>query len=445
MKSIFKKLKRNKVRVIGGVLAFILIGGALSYFFVYYPQHRDTIVYKTPEEKDVYVRFLMESFDTIKQNYWSKSEDGDLAAHFQQSVQKAEGALTMPILTTRDRAGAAKLLSGALGQATSTETKKALALNILNVAVYNLPPFGRNAVFSQTQEIGFRENVANVDQGKDLYKDLGVEKGATVEEVKVAYEAKAEELAKDPTPEAKVELEKVSYAKEVLTNPNTKDLYDEAKIEPTASTNVMGKTLYIKLDKIAPTTLLEFGRTVYSATTTPGLNSMIIDLRGNLGGSLDFAQHFLGLFLGQNQFAFDLFHQGDYNVQRTAQPYFPELARYKDVVVLTDGMTQSTAEVTSAAFKRFKLGTVIGDTTRGWGTVENTFPLETTIDEKEKYAILIVHSVTLREDNQPVEGRGVDPDINIRTANWKKEVEARLKTSAFAKVVEQVVSNPPKN
>jgi C-terminal processing protease CtpA/Prc len=149
--------------------------------------------------------------------------------------------------------------------------------------------------------------------------------------------------------------------------------------------------------------------------------------------------------MGQNQFAFDLFHQGDYNVQRTAQPYFPELSRYKDVVVLTDGMTQSTAEVTSAAFKRFKLGTVIGDTTRGWGTVENTFPLETMIDTKEKYLLLLVHSVTLREDNQPVEGRGVDPDISIRNPNWKKEVAAKLQTSAFARVVEKVVENPPKN
>jgi len=439
MKLILKKLKRSKVCISALIIIVIALAG-VSYTFIDRTSKDVAVVYKTPEEKDVYVRFLMESFDKIKQSYWAKSEEGDLAAHFQLSLQKAQNAITMPILATRDRAGASKMLSLAFGAATSTEAKKGLALNTLNVALYNLQPFGRNGLLSQTQETAFRENVANVDPAKDLYKDLGLEKGASADEVKIAYEKKAETLAKDSSPEAKAELVKVSHAKEVLANPNTKDLYDTAKIEPTASTNIIGKTLYIKIDRISPTTLLEFGRTVYSATTTPGLNSMIIDLRQNLGGALDFAQNFLGLFMGQNQFAFDLFHQNDYNVQRTSQPIFPELARYKEIVVLTDSMTQSTAEVTSAAFKRFKLGTVVGETTRGWGTVENTFPLDTMIDPKEKYLMLLVHSITLREDNQPVEGRGVDPDISIKDPRWKSSLEGRLASTDFAKVVEKVLS-----
>lgn len=436
----FSFLKQKKVLIGLVVIALILGGGG------YYAAHTSSsakIAYKTPEEKDEYVRFLMESFDTIKANYWAKSEDADLAGHFQLSLQKAQGAITMPVLLTRDRAGAAKMIAGAMDLATSTEAKKSLALNTLNVALYNLQPAGRNGLLSQTQETAFRESVANVDPNKDLYKDLGLEKGASDEAIKVAYEKKSAELSASSSPEAKVELAKVSHAKEVLANPNTKDLYDTAKIEPTASTNVIGKTLYIKIDRISPTTLLEFGRTVYAATTTPGLDSMIIDLRQNLGGALDFAQNFLGLFMGQNQFAFDLFHQNDYNVQRTTQPNFPELNRYKEIAVLTDGMTQSTAEVTSAAFKRFKLGTVVGETTRGWGTVENTFPIQTVIDPKEKYLLLLVHSITLREDNQPVEGRGIDPDVNIKDPKWKTQLENRLGSQDFAKVVEKIVSKAP--
>ena len=440
MKLILKRLKRNKVLTGGIILCVMVLSGVGGYIYTYRTPEKIAVVYKTPEENDVHVRFLMESFDKIKQNYWAKSEEGDMAAHFQLSLQKAQNAITMPTMITRDRAGAAKMLSLALDTATTTEAKKDLALNTLNVALYNLQPFGRNGLLSQTQETAFRENVANVDPNKDLYKDLGLEKGASADAIQVAYEKKAEVLAKDASPEAKAELAKVSHAKEVLANPNTKDLYDTAKIEPTASTNVMGKTLYIKIDRISPTTLLEFGRTVYSATTTPGLNSMIIDLRQNLGGALDFAQNFLGLFMGQNQFAFDLFHQNDYNVQRTSQSVFPELARYKEIVILTDSMTQSTAEVTSAAFKRFKLGTVVGETTRGWGTVENTFALDTMIDEKDKYLLLLVHSITLRDDNQPVEGRGVDPDISIKDPNWKKNLATQLRSSDFAKVVEKVVS-----
>ncbi len=428
-------------------MKLLIIGLVIALGAGLYMASRDAspvVEYKTPEERDAHTRFVMEGFDVIQKNYWASTTEAVLASHFQLSLQKAQNALTMPVLTTKNRAGTAKMLSEAFSAATSSEARKALALDMLNVALYNLEPFGRNGLLSQMQETAFREDVANVDKEKDLYKDLGLEKGASEEDVKVAYEAKLERLKDDSSPEAKVELEKAKYAKGVLANPNTKDLYDEAKIEPTASTDVIGKSLYIKIDRISPTTLLEFGRTVYSATTTPGLDSMIIDLRGNLGGALDFAQSFLGLFLGPNQYAFDLFHQGDYAVQRTNQQYFPELARYKEIVVLTDNMTQSTAEVASAAFKRFKLGTVVGDTTRGWGTVENTFPLTTTIDPKEKYLLLLVHSITLREDGQPVEGRGVDPHISIKDPDWKADLSRYFDSETLRKTIVEVIQNPPK-
>lgn len=430
-----------------GGLKLLVVGLIVVLGAGFYVSSRDpsaVVEYKTPEERDEHIRFVMEGFDLIQKNYWASTTDAVLASHFQLSLQKAKNVITMPVLATRDRAGTAKMLSEAFSMATSSEAKKALALDTLNVALYNLEPFGRNGLLSQTQETAFREDVANVDKEKDLYKDLGLEKGASEEEVKVAYEAKLDRLKDDPSPEAKAELEKAEYARGVLADPNTKDLYDEAKIEPTASNRVIGKSLYIKIDRISPTTLLEFGRTVYSASTTPGLDSMIIDLRGNLGGALDFAQHFLGLFMGMNQYAFDLFHQGEYNVQRTAQQRFPELSRYKNIAVLTDGMTQSTAEVTSAAFKRFKLGTVIGETTRGWGTVENTFPLESTVDPKEKYLLLLVHSITLREDGEPVEGRGIDPHVNIKDPDWKSDLSRYFDSASFRKTVIDVVENPPK-
>jgi len=245
------------------------------------------------------------------------------------------------------------------------------------------------------------------------------------------------------TPEAKAEIAQVAYAQKVLTNPNTKDLYDVAKIEPSANNHIFGKTLYVSLSKITPTSFIEFGRTILSASTTPGLNSLIIDLRGNLGGDLAFAQNFLGLFLGQNQFAFDLFHQGEYNVQRTVQGKLPELSRYKEIAVLTDNMTQSTAEVTTAAMKRFGLAHVVGATTRGWGTVENTFPFATVIDPTTKYSMLLVHSLTLREDNQPVQDKGVDPDVSIADPKWKTELSDYFHTPSLIEAIKATVAKPP--
>ncbi len=439
---------KNLKRAAFALLILIVIGGGTYYLKgVGRVQNSAAVAlasYQTPEEKqDVYARFMMEGYDTIVKNYWSKPEDKALAEHFQLSLQKALNTPVVPALATHDRAGAAAMVEAALKTATSSEAKKKIALDTLIVALYNLPPIGRAGLLSNKQETSFREAVSNVNPDKDLYKDVGAAKGATPEEVAKAAAAKTAELAKENTPEAKAQIAQVAYAQKVLTNPNTKDLYDAAKIEPSANNHVFGKTLYVSLSKITPTSFIEFGRTILSASTTPGLDSLIIDLRGNIGGDLAFAQNFLGLFLGQNQYAFDLFHQGEYNAQRTVQGKFAELGRYKEIALLTDNMTQSTAEVTTAAMKRFRLAHVVGGTTRGWGTVENTFPLSTVIDPTEKYSMLLVHSLTLREDNQPVQDRGVDPDVNIADPKWKSELSSYFTDSSLIEAIKKTVVKPP--
>ncbi len=195
---------------------------------------------------------------------------------------------------------------------------------------------------------------------------------------------------------------------------------------------------------MSPTTLREFALSVDSASTTPGLDSMILDLRSNVGGSLDFLQNFLGIFIGQNQYAFDLFHQGNYDVQRTVQPKFDELTRFKDIAILTDNMTQSTAEITTATFKKFNLAHVVGVPTRGWGTVENTYPLETNIDPMNKYLLLLVNSITLRDDNQSIEGQGVEPDININDTLWKSKLNNYFRSTSLIQALSESANKPPR-
>jgi len=36
--------------------------------------------------------------------------------------------------------------------------------------------------------------------------------------------------------------------------------------------------------------------------------------------------------------------------------------------------------------------------------------------------MLIVHSLTLRDDNKPIEGRGVDPIIDINNPDWDEKL-----------------------
>jgi C-terminal processing protease CtpA/Prc len=151
---------------------------------------------------------------------------------------------------------------------------------------------------------------------------------------------------------------------------------------------------------------------------------------------LDFAKYLLALFIGPNQYAFDLFHQGELKLERTPMvAKIPALSDFKDIVILTDTMTQSTAELTAAVFKRARLAKIIGTQTRGWGSVENTFPLQTRLSDEETYSVLLVHSLTLREDNESIEGRGVDPDINVSKPTWRDTVYATFHSRSFADAV----------
>ena len=377
------------------------------------------VQYLTPEEADPYVRFDMEAFDKIETNYWMARDKYNLGEVYRLALQKV---LNQPqTLATSSRPEIVKMLAQGFSSATSTDMKKNMALQIVNIALYNLLPVGRNGLFSQAQEVALRQEVSNINPSNDLYKNLGVAKGADTQAVDVAYKQKQAELKNATSTEAKAELAQASYAHKVLTDSNSKELYDQNQIEPTVFPHILGKTLYLSINRISPTTLGEFARAVDRASTTPGLNSMVIDVRGNIGGALDFFPSFLGIFVGPNQYAFDLFHQGDYQVIRTTQLKFPELSRFREMAFLTDNFTQSTAELTTQMFKHFNLAHSVGTVTRGWGSVENTYPMTTVLDPAQKFSLLIVNSLTLRDDGQPIESNGVTPDIDITKSDWQNQ------------------------
>jgi len=438
------KLSRKWLFIGAGIFIFAaLVAGGSIYRWSPGPAAVAVAQYQTPEEADPYVRFGMEAYDIVAKNYWQKAPDADMAQLFQLALQKVLNSTELPALTTRDRAGTAKMLAAGFNTATSTEAKKQMVLNLALVALYNLQPTGRSGLLSAAQETALRQEVSNINPGTDLYKDLGVADKAPAAEVQKAYEAKQAELKDDTSAEAKAELAKAEYAQRVLSDDNNKRRYDIAKIEPTVFGRVLGKTLYFNMTQVSPTTLQEFGQAVERESKSPGLDSLILDLRGNIGGALDFVQAFMGLFLGQNQYAFDLFHQGEYQVQRTTLQKFDQLNRFKDIAILTDHMTQSTAEVTAAMFKKFRMAKIVGVTTRGWGTVENTFPIGAEIDPTNKYSILLVHSLTLREDNQPIETRGVEPDIDVSKAGWQSQVAHSFDSASIINALTQYATKPP--
>ena len=420
-----------------------IVAGAGSYVYLAKPFVKPVsvaVTYKTPEESDQYVRFVMEAYDLIQKNYWQKTTDADLSQHFELSIQKAAATTTMR--TSPDRTGVANLILRAFQGATDAR-KKEIAVQTIQVALYNLQPIGRAQLLSQQAKTDLTNTVTNVNPGNDLYKSLGLPTGASTSSVAEAYDKKVAELAATSSPGNEKAIADAKYAKEVLTNKDQKALYDDTKIEPTVFVHVIGHTLYVYIEKMSPTTESEFEKALNDAASDKSLTGFILDLRGNIGGDLTFAQTFLGLFLGPNQYAYDIFHGGAYEAQRTiAMQKLPSITRFREISVLTDKMTQSTAEIITAALKRDHRAVVVGDTTRGWGSIEQMLPMQTQLGT-EAYTLLLVIGLTVADDAQQIEGRGVVPDVSIKETGWQSKLLDFLYSGDLIAVVKKTAAGKP--
>ncbi|MDP2927144.1 MAG: S41 family peptidase [bacterium] len=390
-------------------------------------------------QKDIYLGFLSEVYNTIKENYWEKTTDEQLTELFKLGAEKITGKTQ--ILEKADQAGLRQMALITMKDM-SSDQKKEFVTQLANIVLVNLKPFGRSQLYTTKEETQLRETVKNIDKGTDLYQSLGVEKTASPQQIQKAYEQKVAELTpqKETSPQAAQELAQAQRAFEALAEPESRQIYDQSGVEPTVFAKLLTPDIvHLRLTKLSPQTFEEFQKVTAEVDKTSRASSLILDLRGNVGGAIDLLQYFLGPFIGPGQYAYDFFHRGDYQPFKTQIGWLPSLVRYKKVVILVDNQTQSSAELMAAVLKRYNVGLLVGQTTKGWGTVENTFPLKQQLDPNEKYSLFLAHSLTLREDNQPIEGRGVDPVINVAAADWPRQLFGYLHYEELVKAVEDSV------
>lgn len=427
-----------------GLVSLVLVvfgaGTVASYYFLKVgPASKNTKAAVTQGADDKYALFLDEIWDKIKENYWDKIKDEDLGNLYKLGAEKLMGK--PQTLETANKDGVNKMLAGILKDMGEAK-KKEFSSSLADIVLANLKPFGRSRLYTTKQQQSLSNTVQNINPDKNLYSSLGLDKGATQKQVDAAFAQKAKELGKDKTAEGQQKLKDLAYAHEVLSNSGNKNQYDQSGIEPTVFTRILGNAYYLHITKVSPTTLEEFQKAVDATTDKKNLNTLILDLRGNIGGAIDIMPYFLGPFIGPNQYAFDFFHQGDYNPYRTKTGWLASLVKFKKVIVLIDGQAQSSAEIMAAVLKKYNVGILIGEHTKGWGTVEKVFDINHQIDPAEKFSALMVHSLTLRDDNQPIEGRGVDPTINIKDKNWQKQLLEYYNYPEVVRAVKEMWDNP---
>ena len=419
------------LKIFAGLLIFsATIGGG---FFIFHAKARKT----TAVPKDEYVAFLSEVYDVIKTNYWDKITDEQLINIFVLGTEKLSGK--PQIDKPKDKAGLYEMIAAVLNEAGDEQKKKDYTVQLADIALANLQPFGRSRLYSQKQEVDLKNRVENINPQINQYDILETNKEATTEELKKAFEEKSSELKKDTSPEAKDKLAQVSKAFEILSDEKNRQIYDQSGVEPTMEYKLLRPDIfYIHLNKFSPTTIEELVRVTGKVDKGESLNILIFDLRDNVGGAIDGLPYFLGPFIGIDQYAFQFYHQGEKEDFKTKIGWLPSLVRYKKVIVLINDQTQSSAEVMAATIKKYNVGILVGTTTKGWGTVERVFEIEKQINPEEKYSVFLVHRLTLREDGQPIEGRGVEPVININSPDWQKQLYAYFHYPELAQAIKEV-------
>lgn len=439
-----------------GVIAAIVIGVGVVKTVVVAGSGNETFRAET-----TYGSFTKDVYEQVNEHYWQDIGDTQLSNYYAKAISKITGRQTAPATTTK--AATVTMFEEALDRIDSG--KQAAFTERVNAMVVNsLQPQRRNTLFTKQKEKELRNEVANVNPDKDLYEQLGLEKGAATSTVKETYQEKKQELAakkeqlakqiehatssdrKKQLAQQKKQVEKraqkVTHAKNVLSDEGDKERYDERGSEPTVHTKrLTDRIFYMDVDKVAPTTLQEFVEAANSTKDETQLDTLVLDLRGNMGGAIDVLPHFLGPFIGNDHVAYRLFRRGDHKPTKTKTGWLNSMVKFKRMVVLVDGKTKSSGEVMAATLKKFNVGTVVGTTTKGWGSVENTYPVATEIKDNTKHTLLLVNHLTVRPNGQPIEGNGVVPDVKTGKNNWQEKLRRYHRDENLIREVEVLINS----
>lgn len=131
------------------------------------------------------------------------------------------------------------------------------------------------------------------------------------------------------------------------------------------------------------------------------VDGIVVDLRGNGGGSLVEAGELTGLFLGEGPIVQIRDPRGRSQVMENPEP---EAAFPGPLVVMVDRLSASASEIFAGAVQDYGRGIVVGSRTFGKGTVQSLMPLG---DGQLKYT----QAKFYRISGGSTQSRGVLPDI----------------------------------
>ena len=174
------------------------------------------------------------------------------------------------------------------------------------------------------------------------------------------------------------------------------------KVEsPTVESKMLDENrAYIRITEFDDVTVNQFADALATMRGS-GMKGLILDLRGNPGGSLDAVVDIARMMLPEGLVVYTEDKEGkrtEYDCDGAHELEVP-------LVVLVDMNSASASEILSGAIKDYGIGTLVGTTTFGKGIVQQIMPF------RDGSAIKLTISAYYTPNGNNIHGIGIEPDV----------------------------------
>jgi len=172
---------------------------------------------------------------------------------------------------------------------------------------------------------------------------------------------------------------------------------------------------HISLNTFGDDTTKEFNQALKNAWEDTKIQGIIIDLRDNGGGYLDSVSEILGNFIERNKPVVVVKFTGepDKNILSKNRGKIFE----KKIVLLVNENSASASEIMAWALQDYHKAIIVGNTTYGKGSVQQTMPF------RDGSMLKITNGKWFTPNHNAIDGVGITPDIEI--SFQKEDVENR--------------------
>lgn len=191
------------------------------------------------------------------------------------------------------------------------------------------------------------------------------------------------------------------------------------------------KVGYIQVEVFAANTDLQF-RDHLEKLESDGMQSLIIDLRGNTGGHLSAVTNMISEFLDESNIIYQTDKKGQVEVTYSTG----KVTKNYPIVILANGASASASEVMIGALTEKKDAKLVGTKTYGKGTAQELIDIKTT---GQQYKITTKKWLT--PNGVWINGIGFTPDYVVELSEKYYEEPTRENDNQFAKALEVALNS----